>query len=58
MQSRICYARSIFNFACRFEEMEKIRMVWVAIVLAAAITGLFAYPHMPESMATHWNISG
>lgn len=33
-------------------------IVWVLIVVIYFAIGIFAYPHMPERMATHWNEAG
>jgi len=33
-------------------------IVWLGIVLASFIIGIYFYPQMPERMASHWNIKG
>ena len=38
--------------------MREAEIVWLGIVLASFIIGIYFYPQMPERMASHWNIKG
>ncbi|MBS7653169.1 MAG: SdpI family protein [Candidatus Bathyarchaeia archaeon] len=39
-------------------EIRKVEIILLGLTLLPFITGVYFYPHMPERMASHWNIGG